>query len=704
MKNSFSIRIPNSFIVLLCLLEAISVTAQGRWEALGSPTGSAIDKMISTSDNKLFIFMQYSGIQYSDDLGEHWVSKNEGLEEIQGFTRMVAGPDGSVFLANGDKLYKLKNVHSDWELMNYSGGKIDGLYLGKNNRFFCISGQKVFISYDVGLSFIKFFETSSQYGSIVEFSYNGNNQNYVVCYQNSRSVVFKFDDQLKYFQTKFNFLSQNGPISSLVWHSDGKLFFTGYPTAFLYDELSNTTTPIIIDQNTGNTLRGFLIKDSYNNLVNLADTSYLSVDGGENWSLLNQQIWKEGYLNLAVFIDSFLFVSSQYCTKPSLNRYFNFGSSLTELANTLTQPTVYSFISDTSNQLIVATCESHYKIYPNYKQSKDQGNSWSNFQIFGDSVSILKKSNSNHYFAIRNDTTYISIDHCQTWVPWIYDDFTPSYDLFISPDNDLYYSKPGSTFLRAKEDGSELNYLTLPRKNGSIINMLFHPNGRIYIHHINNLYYSDDKGENFIENLNIGLYSNTNYSYDMSLLGDIYLVKDGLFFIDPELANMNLIEPVSTESRLIGHDNSNNVFVYEAKRGLLQCNKAGCQPFDMTGFPLPFMFIRSIYQDENNYLYAGLYNDKIYKYSLPIVSTKHSNENDSETFRVFPNPFSSNLNVEVLNSKTGGYPVLVHDVFGRTVHESFEKNSVFKIETESMPSGVYLIRVGDSGFRKIIKI
>ncbi len=697
MTKSFSFRVQNSFIILLCLLEAIGVTAQGRWEALGSPATSNILKMISTSDRKLFIYMPYSGVQYSEDLGEHWIPKSEGLPNILSFTSMIAGPNGSVFMLIDNTIYKLKDVNSEWELLNTPIGKIDVLYLGDNKRLFCILGPEVYVSDDEGSSFQFFLKSKGKYGQIKELAYTGKDENYFIDYESSVYKLFRFDNQASHIDsiTKFN-----NQVSNLVLHPNGNLFM--YSTiSYRFNKISKKLESIKLNQNSNKVIKYF-VTDAYYNFITFDTLTYISSDGGMNWVKLQTNPILGNGLYKSCFLDSLLFFSyNNSCNESKLLRVNYFDTTYSDLQNTFANPTVYSISSDSINGLFITTCFNwnpyHYSYF---KNTLDQGKTWTNFQIRGKDVLNLKKNSDNKYYTVCSDTAYTSTDLGITWTPFVYK-ISPFENFFIAPDHSIYNTGLGGPYLiRLNEDGTGYKFIeTGICCDGDIYSLLFHPSGRIYINWSNNLYYSDEKGEN--ANRKISIQCN---SCELSSLGDLYNIDNGLYFIEPDLSNMTLIEPLGYTSKIVGHDNSNNVFVYDFDKGLLLCNRNGCKNFEMNGLPFPYMFIKTVYQDEHNYLYAGLRNDKIYKFNEPVVSTKNPIATKTETIKVLPNPFSSNLNVEVLKSKTGSNHVLVQDVYGRTIHESFEKNSVFKIETESMPSGVYLIRVGDSGFRKIIKI
>lgn len=60
----------------------------------------------------------------------------------------------------------------------------------------------------------------------------------------------------------------------------------------------------------------------------------------------------------------------------------------------------------------------------------------------------------------------------------------------------------------------------------------------------------------------------------------------------------------------------------------------------MTGLPYPHSFVRTIYEDDQHFLYAGMLNDQIYKYSKPFATQTDHIVHSDQSYIVYPNPFS----------------------------------------------------------------
>ena len=63
--------------------------------------------------------------------------------------------------------------------------------------------------------------------------------------------------------------------------------------------------------------------------------------------------------------------------------------------------------------------------------------------------------------------------------------------------------------------------------------------------------------------------------------------------------------------------------------------------------------------------------------------------NDLKEFRIYPNPFTSEI---VLNTSVKGYSVEIVNVVGESIYKS-TGNEVKRIKLEGFPAGIYLLRI-----------
>ncbi|MBK9717876.1 MAG: hypothetical protein IPO85_10240 [Saprospiraceae bacterium] len=381
MKNTFCSRSQILIFILLITSKPIDISSQGIWEPIPSPVASNITNMIGTKNGVLFIAMPYSGIQYSLDHGESWQFKNEGLNEFTKTILMAAAEQSEVYLANENKLYKLSDIKDDWKLTNYSGPKISKLYAGVQNKLFCLSGKQVFMSSDGGSSFSLYLTSPIMYGEITDFSYNGNDQNFFVDGMN-KSTLYKFND----IGIQMDSLAQYAnTLTNLVWHPNGTLFVKSDSKNKIYNELTHQLEDYFQFPPSTQRSSGYLLKDEYDNLLSQSTPPYLSIDGGNTWRALANIKWPQTYYEYnfnknICFLDKQIFISSNDCQLPTLDRYDHFDADQNDLSGIISLPSVFSIISDTTGNLIVSKCQYQYNKFSFFNIFNPKDNKWSSFK------------------------------------------------------------------------------------------------------------------------------------------------------------------------------------------------------------------------------------------------------------------------------------------------------------------------------------
>ena len=87
------------------------------------------------------------------------------------------------------------------------------------------------------------------------------------------------------------------------------------------------------------------------------------------------------------------------------------------------------------------------------------------------------------------------------------------------------------------------------------------------------------------------------------------------------------------------------------------------------------------YQNNNNKASKSLVQQKI-------------NYPENYTVKIYPNPFSEILNID-LNNNEGRFHSHIYDFFGRKVTDQFFEESILTINTESLTTGSYFIKILD---------
>lgn len=701
MKNSFCIRCQILIFILLLNSKPNDISSQGMWEPMPSPVAANITNMIGTKNGILFIAMPYSGIQYSLDHGDSWQFKNEGLNEFTKTILMVTTEQSEVYLANENKLYKLSDIHNNWELTNYSGTKISKLYAGVQNKLFCVSGKQIFMSSDGGSSFSLYLTSPKMYGEITDFSYNGNDQNYFVDYTFSKSTLYKFNDGGIQLDSLAQYTYE---LKNLVWHPNGGLFVSVYNENKKYNIISHQLEDIYLDPISSSLSKGALIIDQQNNIISQSSPPYLSRDAGKNWIALDNIKWPQNYSTKNIcFINKQIFISSNECGTPTMHRYDQFDADQVDLSNKFSMPSIYSIISDTTGNLMVSKCEYVYNKFNLFSVFNPILNTWKTLKVNGEDVLTIKKSSHNKYYAICKNGSFYSNDNGIKWDSLLIDISGWQYDLFISPLQDLFFTGVPDALVKAKDNGSDWKLITGITCCDEIISqMFFHPSGRIYlVYSYEYMLFSDDRGETFNNYISFDYFPGPK---EMNAIGDIFTLGPSLYTIDYDLKKQIYIDTFGVGSIMVGIDKTDKVFVYDPNKGLFQCNKQGCKTFDMTGLPYPHSFVRTIYEDDQHYLYAGMLNDQIYKYSKPFATqTDHIVPSD-QSFIVYPNPFSGNVHLAFDESREKNNHIIIENLSGVVIFEANSLDSNFSIETSLWPSGIYVIQVNNKEFKKLVKL
>lgn len=704
MKNTFCSRSQILIFILLITSKPIDISSQGMWEPISSPVASNITNMIGTKNGVLFIAMPYSGIQYSLDHGESWQFKNEGLNEFTKTILMAAAEQSEVYLANENKLYKLSDIKDDWKLTNYSGPKISKLYAGVQNKLFCVSGKQVFMSSDGGSSFSLYLTSPIMYGEITDFSYNGNDQNFFVDGMN-KSTLYKFNDSGIQLDSLAHYTNT---LTNLLWHPNGTLFVKSDSKNKIYNELTHQLKDYFQFPPSTQRSSGYLLKDEYDNLLSQSTPPYLSIDGGNTWRALANIKWPQTYYEYnfnknICFLDKQIFISSNDCQLPTLDRYDHFDADQNDLSGIISLPSVFSIISDTTGNLIVSKCQYQYNKFSFFNIFNPKINKWNPLKVNGEDVLAIKKSSFNRYYAICINKTYYSDDFGTTWDTLKTKLKGYQLDIVISPLKELFFVGAHDAIGKSNSEGSDFKWIqTVTCCDGIITQIFFHPNGRIYLVYSNEyMLFSDDRGETFNSYISFDYFSGPK---EMNAIGDIFTLGPSLYTIDYDLKKQIYIDTFGVGSKIVGIDKTDKVFVYDPKKGLFQCNKQGCKPFEMTGLPYPHSFVRTIYEDDQHYLYAGMLNDQIYKYSKPFATqTDHIKPSD-QTFIIYPNPFSGNVHLAFNASRAKNNHIVIENLSGVVFFEALTIDVNLNIETSLWPSGIYVIQVNNKEFKKLVKL
>jgi serine protease AprX len=98
--------------------------------------------------------------------------------------------------------------------------------------------------------------------------------------------------------------------------------------------------------------------------------------------------------------------------------------------------------------------------------------------------------------------------------------------------------------------------------------------------------------------------------------------------------------------------------------------------------------------------------DRILGYGIPVLfkAPLAIEAEDSQFFKVYPNPSSNTLTIELLQANLKNYEANLTDITGRTIWSEPLKNAIQTISVEKMASGLYFLRVGNEEKSSVVKV
>ncbi len=148
----------------------------------------------------------------------------------------------------------------------------------------------------------------------------------------------------------------------------------------------------------------------------------------------------------------------------------------------------------------------------------------------------------------------------------------------------------------------------------------------------------------------------------------------------------------------------NNVIVVSP--GLFYTNNFGANWYSISAPTVPFQTGPRALCLTNDYLFAGFYNDTIYRLPSNLITATSEIISQESLFTISPNPVSSELNISFKNiiSNSQSMEIYISDYLGRVLLTKFllgtNENRV-SINTQVFSSGVYYVSVLIGGKRVV---
>ncbi|MCE9538037.1 MAG: T9SS type A sorting domain-containing protein [Bacteroidetes bacterium] len=110
----------------------------------------------------------------------------------------------------------------------------------------------------------------------------------------------------------------------------------------------------------------------------------------------------------------------------------------------------------------------------------------------------------------------------------------------------------------------------------------------------------------------------------------------------------------------------------------------------------------TLVSDQNYSWFVAKIIDTI-NYNQPVIITTTAATTIPDFCKVFPNPFSGVITVNLKN-KTAETKICVYDVLGKCVFDKVSKNDKEKIDLSGKPKGIYILEVESDGKNVMKKI
>jgi ligand-binding sensor domain-containing protein len=205
-------------------------------------------------------------------------------------------------------------------------------------------------------------------------------------------------------------------------------------------------------------------------------------------------------------------------------------------------------------------------------------------------------------------------------------------------------------------------------------------------------------------NMNSGLHDNTTLGIGVEPSGRAWLSSPagGLFeyngtFIAHNVTNSSL---PTNSLKALTLDNQQHVWTGSNDKGLIHYDGIDFEWFDSTNSPVPDIHVTCVYyQEDQNIIWAGTFNQGVVKIDLGLLSTWEANHPDRNSVLLFPNPVEDILKVKLNDPFCREVRLDLFDLTGSHVWSGFAPlqtgNGLFQLET--IPAGFYLANLVQNG-------
>jgi photosystem II stability/assembly factor-like uncharacterized protein len=694
MKNLLSLII----LILSSFIE--NCIAQNIWEPTNGPHSLDLFEALVLFDGRLIISTP-DGIYGSKDKGQNWEILNKGLDSKSSFARsMSAGPNSSIFAIIDQKLYRLDKDEIEWaQIQEYEccnltviANDYGGVYIRNYDN------KTIKYSADGGISFQ--YILINMAGGIKATELRGNDNNFLVVYENSFYSIFRMNDDGSGLVKIFNNVSEP---RSLFWHPAGYLFLITGDQKLLRMDRDGKDLIDVYPLNSN--MKSFVIKTN-GNLLAFTDSSDLeSSDLGMSWFVSNSVMYKKIRADSKLLqhqTEVYLYHPYKQCLDNGLYKTSDGGNNWIGFEEFFQPKYDYQILSNKQNCLFTELCGNG-----KYSYSKDKGKNWQQFNLPMDPQgpsSNLVSCTSGELFVRVNRKLIKSVNFGLNWEDFIINGQSDIYGLFGNFNSSIYVIGDFGSFLSRdcgvnwKEVPVSLNYgnTGVFNPDRSFFTMIIDRANHIIKPDIN---YTNDDGAHW-NTLNLQVAEI--YEFTISRKGTIYFTaadyRSGpvwLYISKDKLMSYKKIKPVVRYDVLITGDDE---VIYRASGPNCEISKdygENWEPFE-SGLPIEDQHISTSFTfDEDNYLYLSFNGDVVYKTvkpaSIPVATQDLDVLGD---ISIVQDEYKLNVNLKSKCKKVDGTWILV-DISGRNILNGKYLSSQFSIYIHEIPNGIYFLKFDD---------
>jgi photosystem II stability/assembly factor-like uncharacterized protein len=342
-------------------------------------------------------------------------------------------------------------------------------------------------------------------------------------------------------------------------------------------------------------------------------------------------------------------------------------------------------------------------------KSQDLCETWSAFpnNLIDKKINKLILNNSNIYVATNKFGMFYSSNLGDTWINIGLED----YDIYtILQDNNKLFSGGDGGIFRSNDNGNNWEDISEGLLSKDILK-LNHIGDKVFAGSFATGFYTLNESETIWSQKNSGLEYlmirdvsiNDNDIYlatcdeKLTLKGSVYLSKD--FGVTWECINSNM--PYERTYCILSSDSS--IYVGGVGKVFYSLDK-GTNWFEISS-GLPKAMISNLVRVDN-YLFASLQNNGVYKLDISAVSVNDKNTNNN--FEIFPNPANDFITISLgfinptLQHGLGNdaqisiYNILGEKVMTESIHLMTGSH---RMNISDLPKGMYFMKVGDNTAR-----